>query len=268
MKVGIVQNKIGDNLLKNIQRAKELGKILIDQGAEYIVFPELFQCPYEDSYIKDFANKDEGRTFDMLRELARSGVYVIGGTFPELRGKDIYNTSYVFNPKGEVIGHHDKNYLYTFKIPGKIDYDEGNIFTPGHGFSTFETEDGIFGLGICFDIRFPFPFEKMAMEGAKVIFLPGAFHHKVAKAHWELVLRARAVDNQVFMVGVSPAKGEGPSKNYYGHSLVVDPWANVISAFGFFEEIGIVNIDVNEVDQGRKELHIFKRKQADYKARS
>ena len=152
------------------------------------MFPELFQCPYQESYIREFAKKDEGKTLEMLKGLAKSGAYIIGGSFAEQRSDGIYNTSYVLDHQGEVIAQHDKNYLYTYDVPGKPMYDEADVFMPGKGFTTFDTKDGTFGLAICFDIRFPQHFEEMAMKGAKMIFLPGAFHYKVAQAHWELVL--------------------------------------------------------------------------------
>lgn len=262
MKIGMIQNIVGTNLKENILRAQALGEDLIGRGAEYLVFPELFQCPYQNKYIEEFACGDEGRTFDMLCNLARQGAYVIGGSFPELREGKIYNSSYVFSPEGEVIGHHDKTYLYGTEVPGKFSYDEGSVFQRGDGFSVFHTEDGTFGLGICFDIRFPGPFEDMTLDGAKILFVPGAFHYSVG-SHWEVLLRARAIENQVFAVGVMPGKGPGPSRNYYGHSLIADPWGKVLREFGYFEETDITEIDLEDVERIRQKLHSYRRKRED-----
>lgn len=259
MKIGLVQNTLGEDFPENLSRAGALVKEAFSQGADVAVLPELFSCPYKSRFIRSYGETMTERTLEFLKGLAPKGKLLVGGSFPEMREGKIYNSSYVFQGE-KVVHHHDKTYLYAADIPGKFHYDEGDDFARGEGFGVFTTDLGTFGLGVCFDVRFPVAFEEMALQGAEMIFVPGAFHETVAKAHWEPLLRARAIENQLFIVGVCPGRGEGPSRNYYGHSLVADPWGTIVRVLGTEEEVSVVEINLSEVSRIRRKLQIFPKK--------
>jgi len=129
--------------------------------------------------------------------------------------------------------------------------------TPGDGLRVFQTEFGLFGLGICFDIRFQSDWELLQKQGAIVCIVPAAFNMTTGPAHWELLFRARAVDNQLFMVGVSPARDLDFSYHAYGHSIVADPWGSVLAQLGFEEDIAIVSVDLDRVASVRRQIPIL-----------
>ena len=134
---------------------------------------------------------------------------------------------------------------------------ESETLTPGSDITTFETPWGTMGLCICFDFRFEELARLMTLRGAKVLFVPAAFNMTTGPAHWELLFRQRAVDNQVFTVGTSPARDESASYHAWGHSIVCDPWGSVISACGAEETVAVTELDFARIDAVRHQLPIL-----------
>ena len=137
---------------------------------------------------------------------AKLGIYLVGGSLPELAEGRIYNTSYVYGPDGRRIAKHRKAHLFDIDVQGGQRFRESDTLSPGDRITTFETAFGTMGLCICFDLRFEELARCMCLRGAKVLFVPAAFNMTTGPAHWELLFRQRAVDNQCFTVGVSPAR--------------------------------------------------------------
>merc|ERR1711934_861995 len=153
------------------------------------------------------------------KELA---VYVIGGSVSERDSEGrIFNTCVIFDPKGEIVGKHRKVHLFDIDIPGKITFKESETLTGGSALTTFDTPWGKVGVGICYDIRFPELALLMRQQGCKLLVYPGAFNQTTGPAHWELLQRARAVDNQVYVAGVSQARIHNAGYQAWGHSTVV-----------------------------------------------
>ena len=134
---------------------------------------------------------------------------------------------------------------------------------PGNSITTFETEFGTMGLCVCFDMRFEELARCMALRGAKVIFVPAAFNMTTGPAHWEILFRQRAVDNQCFTVGVAPARNEAASYVSYGNSIAVDPWGNVLCRAGAEETTLYADLDLSRVDAVRQQLPILKSRRVD-----
>lgn len=175
----------------------------------------------------------------------------------------IYNTSFVFNRNGKIIAKHRKLHLFDVNIQDGINFKESDIIKSGNTITVFDTEFCKIGLCICYDIRFPEIFIKMVKEGAKIIIIPAAFNLTTGPAHWSILTKARAIDNQVFIVGASPAKNTNLKYISYGHSVIVNPWGKVIASAGYSEKIifGKINIDV--VDQIRRQLPVLLHKRVD-----
>ncbi|CCU98964.1 unnamed protein product [Malassezia sympodialis ATCC 42132] len=166
----------------------------------------------------------------MLSMLAQeAGVVLVGGSVPEIDPDTdrIYNTSCVFDNEGRVLSLHRKLHLFDIDIPGKMTFQESKTLSGGDRVTIFDCAHGRFGLGICYDMRFPESAQIAARLGAGALLYPGAFNTTTGPLAWELLLRARAVDNQVYTVGCSPAR---PPEGYpaWGHSTVVDPLAVVV----------------------------------------
>lgn len=256
---------VGEDKIQNLRRAGALIRQAVQQGAGVVVLPEMFNCPYHQKQFPRFAETEpDGESVKYLAELAREyDCYLVGGSIPEQEGERLYNTSLVFNPQGKIIAKHRKVHLFDVDIPGGICFQESAVLSPGGRTTSFPTKFGRFGLAICYDIRFPELFRLMVAEDVKLVIVPAAFNMTTGPAHWDVLFRARAIDNQIFMVGVSPARDENSCYVAYGHSLVVDPFGKIIWQAGAEETVGVVCIDMDMVEQTRQGLPLLKHRRLD-----
>jgi predicted amidohydrolase len=219
----------------------------------------MFLCPYDNSYFREYGEVDGGKSFKALSEAAKeNNIYVVAGTMPELSGDDIYNTSYVFDNNGVKIGKHRKMHLFDIDIEGGQKFKESDVLSYGKDVTVFNTNFCKIGLAICYDMRFPELSRLMVNEGAEVIIVPGAFNMTTGPAHWELHFRSRAVDNQVYTVGVAPARDWNSSYQSYGNSIIVSPWGDVLNKMDEKEGYIIEEIDLDYLEKIRAELPLLK----------
>ncbi|KAL1752953.1 carbon-nitrogen hydrolase [Schizophyllum commune] len=262
--------QIGSNKTENLKHARDMvlkaaaGKD--GKKPNLIVLPECFNSPYGAQHFPVYAEKIgyvPGQTYDvsasssesvkMLASVAKeTGSWLIGGTIPEKADDTFYNTCTVYSPTaGELVALYRKVHLFDIDIPGKITFRESDTLTGGSSLGYFDTEFARIGLGICYDVRFPELAMINARKGAQVLIYPGAFNLTTGPLHWELLQRARAVDQQVFFSMCSPARDLSAGYHAWGHSMVVDPMARVISEAGEGEEIVFVDIDPKVFDEAR-----------------
>jgi len=219
----------------------------------------MFKCPYQTDQFPVYAEKEGGHSWQLLSDLAREkAIYLIGGSVPELDNKKIYNTSYIFNDEGILIAKHRKVYLFDIDIEEGQSFKESDTLNAGNSATVFSTPFGKIGVVICYDFRFPELIRLTVQKGARMIIVPGAFNMTTGPAHWEILFRTRAVDNQVFTVGVAPARNEKGNYISYGNSLIVDPWGEVMARMGGEEGIIIKEIDFKKVNKIRNELPLLK----------
>ena len=182
---------------------------------------------------------------------------------PELSGGAVYNTSYVYGRVGRCLAKHRKAHLFDIDVEGGQRFKESDTLSPGDAITTFETEFGTMGLCICFDFRFQELAKAMADQGAQLILVPAAFNMTTGPAHWELLFRQRAVDNQCFTVGVSPVRDKHASYVAYGNSLAVDPWGTVLCRAGAEEAILYADLDIGRLEAVRAQLPILSARRTD-----
>lgn len=255
------------NKENNISKAQKMIKKAANKGADIVILPEIFNCPYHHSYFRDYAEKyPEGTTIKMLSSTAKeNGVYVVGGSIPEIDDNNIlYNTCFTFDRNGNLIGKHRKVHLFDINIKDGIKFQESKVFKSGSSTTIFDTEFGKLGTAICYDIRFPELIRLMALEGAKIIIVPAAFNMTTGPAHWETLFKCRALDNQVFMVGASPARNINSSYTAYGNSLVANPWGQIICRMDEKEGIEICEINLDFIDEIREQLPLLKHRRTDF----
>lgn len=265
LKIALCQMKVMSNKLENLDRARKMVNTASQQGARMIVLPEIFNVPYEPGTIAVNAESYGGPTTSLLSELASSNkVILVGGSIPEKdeTGK-IFNTSYVFNENGIVIGRHRKVHLFDIDIPGQISFKESSVFSPGNSLQIIRHPDLVFAVIICYDIRFPELARMAALEGAQLLIIPAAFNTVTGPAHWNLTMSSRALDNQLFVAACSPARNPGASYQAWGHSLVADPWGQIICEAGIEEKIIEAELDWGFVDKVRRELPLLKHRRTD-----
>ncbi len=258
LKIAAIQLKVTDNKESNLQNARQC-VCKAAKKADIIILPEMFNCPYSIESFHNFAEEYPGKTTTMLSKTAKKlKKYIIGGSIPEMKDGSIFNTCFAFNREGKLIAKHRKIHLFDVDVKDGITFKESDILSPGDKITIIETEFSKIGVCICYDMRFPELIRKMVQKGAKAVIVPAAFNMTTGPAHWHIVTRARALDNQIYVVAVSPARNLDASYTAYGHSLVVDPWGKVIEEASTDQGIIYATIDLDYVDQIRQQLPLLK----------
>ena len=262
MKLAQIQMHVTADKAANLRHAEELLRSV--RGADMAILPEMFCCPYDNSCFGAYGEPEGGEAQTALSHLAAElGLYLVGGTVPELSEGRIYNTSYVYGPDGRQLAKHRKAHLFDIDVQGGQRFRESDTLSPGNAITTFETAFGTMGLCVCFDLRFEELARCMCLRGAKVIFVPAAFNMTTGPAHWELLLRQRAVDNQCFTVGTSPARDESASYVAWGNSMVCDPWGTVLHQCGAGEQVVVTELNMSRVSAIREQLPILSARRTD-----
>ena len=246
IKVAGVQTDIGPDPKENLRRTLEMIDGAAKDGADFICLPELFMTGFDYNYIKDQSEGIPNEVTGILsRKADEASVYILAGSIPEAVGEEIYNTSVLFGKDGNILGSYSKIHLFSIM-------DEKKNFSHGRKVQVFDTDFGTIGVTICYDLRFPELFRKLSIMGAKVIFVPSEF--PVPKLdHWRTLLKARAIENQIYVVGVNRV-GKDESSRFFGHSMVVDPRGAILIEAGEDEEIISASIDLANVKAAREKI--------------
>lgn len=235
-----------------------------DGAADLVMLPEMWNGPYEAKRFPDFAEPEGGPSRQFLSALAKERhVYLCGGSIAEREGDRVYNTAYVFDPDGRQIAKHRKMHLFDIDVKGGQRFFESDTLSPGNSVTVFSTPFCKMGLCICYDFRFPELARLMVDAGAKVILVPAAFNMTTGPAHWELLFRQRAVDNQVYTVGVAPARDPAASYQSWGHSIVCSPWGEVLMQADEKESVAITSLDLDRVNEIRRQLPLLLQRRTD-----
>lgn len=258
MKVTIVQSKVYQSKNQNLDAIKDL--LHQDLDTDLIVLPEMFLSPFDHQYFYTNSVSDGDDFFDVMKELSKKHqCYLVAGSVPEKDGEDYYNTSYVFDNHGEIVTKYRKIHLFEVTYPNGKTYKESDKIKSGNKVITFHLNQHTIGLMICFDIRFPFLSKTLQEKGATLLVVPAAFNQYTGPLHWELAFRSRAVDNQLFTLGVSPSSKSEGNYQYYGHSILVDPLGQILyQASGEEVSVSTIEIDLDQVHQVRTTLPILK----------
>ncbi|MDD3347758.1 carbon-nitrogen hydrolase family protein [Oscillibacter sp.] len=264
MRIALIQMPVTADKSENIEAACRRVREAASDGAQIAVLPEMFCCPYQNDCFRLYGETEDGPAQRALSAVAaESGIYVVGGSLPELADGKVYNTSYVYGRRGEPLAKHRKVHLFDIQVAGGQCFRESDALSPGDAITTFETEFGVMGLCVCFDLRFEELSRLMCLRGAKVLFAPAAFNMTTGPAHWELLLRQRAVDNQCFTVGVSPARDERAGYVAYGNSLAADPWGSVLCRAGGEDATLYAELNLARVEEVRRQLPILSARRTD-----
>ena len=237
--------------------------------------PECFNSPYGTQYFPKYAEtllpspptKEQSPSFHSLSALAAEArSYLVGGSLPEYvpETKKYYNTSLVFSPSGALIGTHRKTHLFDIDIPGKITFQESEVLSAGDKLTIIDLpEYGKIGLAICYDVRFPELAMVAARKGCFLLLYPGAFNLTTGPLHWSLLARGRAVDNQVYVGLCSPARDVEATYHAYGHSLIANPMAEILTEAEEKETIVYADLDGKVIEDTRKGIPIYTQRRFD-----
>jgi predicted amidohydrolase len=271
--VGAVQMTSAEEVEANLERARDLVREAASAGALLVGLPENFAYLGNDRdhrlAIADTvpepgtpaasARDGVGPILGAMQELARAtGTWLLLGGFPEKgSGKRIRNTALLLDPAGAVVSVYRKVHLFDVDVPGGKRFRESESIEPGGDPVVAETPWGGLGLSICYDLRFPELYRALAARGARMVAVPSAFTLETGKDHWHLLLRARAVENQVFLMAPAQFGAHGPNRTSYGHALVVDPWGTVLAECGDHDGVALARLDFDYQDKVRAALPVL-----------
>jgi len=216
-------------------------------GSQLLVLPEFWATGYDLKNARSYATSVTEGVFASISTLAKKYDMAVVGSSPALRDERVYNTAVYHDRNGALLGRYDKIHLFTLM-------DENKYLAPGSDISVFDTEWGRVGLMICYDLRFPELMRRIALEGAQVVLIPAVWP-KPRLEDWRLLLRARAVENQVFVVGCN--RSREPGGKDFGYSAVVDPSGQIIAEAGLEEILMTADLDLNRVNEVRDRLPFF-----------
>jgi predicted amidohydrolase len=242
---------------ENMETAAHFVNEASDHGARVISLPEMWNCPYENALFGKYAEDEGGPSFEFMSDLARQNeIFLIGGSVPESDNGGLYNTSYIFGSDGNRIGKHRKVHLFDVDVTNGIHFRESDTLSAGDQRTVVDTDFGKIGVAICYDVRFPEMIEAMADAGAYLVVLPASFSMSTGPDHWEILMRARALDNQIYFAACSPSRDINARYQAYGHSLIVNPWGNLIAAAAVDETVIYGDIDLDYLNIVRQEIPV------------
>lgn len=257
MKAAVVQLQVTEDIAANLSTSLDLVRQAAEAGAEIIVLPEAVDYWGDKEGVSQIKSDVPGPVSDRFAAAAREhGVWLLAGSLHENipDGDRTYNTSVLFNRQGIEVARYRKLHLYDVQIPGRVDALESASIAPGDEVVTADLEGHCAGLTICYDIRFPELYRELADRGAEIVFLPAAFMLFTGKDHWEPLIRARAIENQCFMLA-SGQQGIGKNgKATYGRSMIVDPWGTVLATAPDGNGFAIAELDFDNLTRIRREL--------------
>jgi predicted amidohydrolase len=264
--VAVLQMNSGEDKAANVETALRLIDEAAATGARLVVLPEIW--PYLGSDAGNRANAEliPGPITDALAAKAKQhGIYVHGGSILEQRDGEpkLFNTTVVFDPSGELVAQYSKIHMFDVVLDGVASYRESNTVQRGEEIVTFDLDGTTVGLAICYDLRFPELFRILTLHGADVIVLPAAFTMTTGKDHWEVLIRARAIENQVYMVSCGQFGPDSSGKWCYGRSLIADPWGTVLATAPDRECVLRATVDLDYLQKVRRQVPSVQNRQAD-----
>ncbi|MCF6096481.1 carbon-nitrogen family hydrolase [Thermovorax subterraneus] len=259
LQMDVVCGEPEENRKKVEKLLKEALKVKVKP--DIILLPEMWNTGYALERLADIADRDGNPTIDWMKKVAKENhINIVAGSIADIRSdgsdgvKKVYNTAYAINRSGEVVARYDK--VHRFRL-----MNEEKYFSPGEKVVTFELDGIRCGIAICYDLRFPEFIRKIALLGAKILFVPAQWP-KPREMHWRLLNIVRAIENQFFVVGANRVGREGKAE-FPGCSIVVDPWGEVLLEADEREGVFEAVIDLSVVEQVRKRIPVFEDRRPD-----
>jgi predicted amidohydrolase len=261
MRVAIVQLNTQDDLSTSLARVRHWAAEAAAGGAQLVAFPENFAFMGEEAARRDLAERLDGTfpgpIFGALAESAsKFGMWILGGGMPE-KSDDVarpYNTAVLVDPRGGIAAKYRKVHLFDVTTPDGTSYRESAATAPGVDAVTAEVLGVRIGLSVCYDVRFPELYRRLVDQGARVLVVPASFTVPTGKDHWHPLLRARAIENQAYVLAPAQHGRHPRGRQTFGKALIVDPWGEVIAQCSEGEGIAVANLDFAYQDRVRTAL--------------
>ncbi|ENM5748937.1 carbon-nitrogen hydrolase family protein [Vibrio mimicus] len=258
-RVGLIQMTSGSEVSANLAYLQEQVALLAQQGAQWIVTPEnALLLGNREQYHQQAELLDNGPTQYALSNLAKQhGVWLLIGSMPIRHANGVNTSSLLWNAQGERVAVYDKLHMFDVDVAdGHQRYRESETFTPGQQVVVAETPFGQLGLSICYDVRFPHLYAELRRQSAQILLVPAAFTAVTGQAHWEVLLRARAIETQCWVIAVGQTGRHPCGRETWGHSMVISPWGEVIANLGPTVQSKVVEFDLTTLDSVRRAMPI------------
>jgi predicted amidohydrolase len=261
MRVAVVQLNTQDDLAKNLERVRHWVAQAAGAGAQFVALPENFAFMGEEAQKRELAERVDGAfpgpILGALMESAKEhGVWIVGGGMPE-RSDDVarpFNTSVLVDPKGGVVATYRKVHLFDVSLPDGTSLRESAATSPGSEAVSAEVMGVRLGMTVCYDVRFPELYRQLVDQGARVVTVPSAFTVTTGKDHWHPLLRARAIENQVYVLAPAQHGRHPKGRQTFGKSIIVDPWGEVVAQVSEGEGFAGAQLDFAYQDRVRTSL--------------
>jgi nitrilase len=269
MRATVIQFQAGTNKAANIDAAGALIEAAVASDRPGLVsLPEMWSCLGGDRHAKHAAGEtlppagDAGEAYRFLRQTAvRHGLIVHGGSIGELDGGTLFNTSLAFGPDGAELARYRKIHLFDITTPSGEGYRESRLFGAGADVVVAEAGGSRLGLSICYDLRFPELYLALRRNGAEVIFVPSAFTAETGRDHWDVLLRARAIETQSWIIAAATtgrhADAHGRPRETWGHSMIIDPWGTPRATLGAAPGFASADIDTEQLARVRAAMPVL-----------
>lgn len=268
MKIGVIQLQ---TILEPAENLKTIRGFLTQakkEKAEAVFLPEVFYSMSDGTKPTPYLIEEGNEHYAAIRSLATDfGLYILGGSAATLLDGKVVNRSYNFSPEGKLLSHYDKMNLFSCdlsKHPSNQIIDEGKVYTAGNKPALLDLGEFKIGLSICFDLRFPELFRWYSSQGANVLSISSAFTVPTGKAHWHTLVRARAIENQSYVIASAQWGKHNEKLSTFGHSLIVDPWGEVIADAQEGEKIVFGNIEIAKIQSTRERLNVLRNPARNY----
>jgi deaminated glutathione amidase len=265
VRVALVQMNSQDDKAANLERAEGLVAQAAAWGPDLVVLPELWTYLGPRKRHAEVAESIPGETSELLGRLAsRYRFWLVGGSYLEaVEGSErFYNTSIALSPDGDLVARYRKLHLFDIEVEGKT-YQESTTVAPGDEVVVTPLGRAPVGLSICYDLRFPELYRRLAARGARLVTVPSAFTMETGRDHWEVLLRARAIENQVYVLAAAQCGAHPPTNVCYGNAMVVDPWGVVRARAGYQEGVVVADVDLGEQERVRQTLPALRHRRED-----
>ncbi len=267
--VAAIQMASGPNVKANLEEAEKLIKTAVQQEAELVVLPENFaimgMSEVDKVTIAEAAGEGPIQQF-LSQQAKKHGVWIVGGTIPvesSVTGK-VYSASQLYNDSGEMVARYDKIHLFDVVLEdSKESYNESETIESGDDVVVVDTPFGKLGMAVCYDLRFPELFRAMADVGMEICVLPSAFTNLTGKAHWESLLRARAIENLCYMIAPDQGGYHKSGRETYGDSMIIDPWGVVLNRLPHGTGVVVSDIDLERLRKTRKNFPALQHRRLD-----
>jgi predicted amidohydrolase len=257
-----IQMNAGPDKAANLERAERLVRVGAARGANLVALPEVFNWRGKRSEQAAAAETLDGRSLTLMSRLARElQIHIVAGSITEQAAAGearCYNTSALLGPDGGRSAVYRKIHLFDVDLPGRVTVRESDAKLAGADVVTAATPLGAIGLTICYDLRFPELYRRLTFAGAQIIAIPSAFTFPTGEAHWEALIRARAIENQSYVIAPAQFGPNVYGYSDYGNSMIVDPWGRVLARAADQEGVVVAPIDLEYQDRVRRELPALK----------